>query len=68
VIVHHREAHPLIDLRIDAHDTAIAELRRVRAAYRPDVDYYALRARDPAHPPTHEDWLSHHGATGGARR
>jgi uncharacterized Ntn-hydrolase superfamily protein len=68
VIVHHREPYPLIDLRIDAHDTAIAELRRVRDAYRPYVDYYALRTRDPANTPTHEDWLNRHWTTGGALR
>ncbi len=35
------------DLRVDQHDGAIAELRRVHAEYQPHAAYYIERARNP---------------------
>ena len=45
-----------INLRVDLHDDAITELRRVHAGYAPYVDYYALRADDPANTPPQDVW------------
>ena len=45
-----------IDLRVDLHDDAVTELRRVYAGYAPYVDYYALRASDPANTPAQDVW------------
>ncbi|MCY4592321.1 MAG: DUF1028 domain-containing protein [Alphaproteobacteria bacterium] len=45
-----------LDLRVDLHDDAVTELRRVHAGYVPYLDYYALRARDPANTPPQDVW------------
>lgn len=45
-----------INLRVDLHDDAITELARVHAGYAPYVDYYALRANDPANTPPQDVW------------
>ena len=45
-----------LDLRVDASDDAIGDLRRVHAAYVPYLPYYHLRARDPAHTPPQDVW------------
>ncbi len=36
-----------VDLRVDLHDHAIAELRRVYIDYKPSIAYYEQRARSP---------------------
>lgn len=45
-----------IDLRVDMHDDAVTELRRVYTGYALYIDYYALRARDPGNTPTQDVW------------
>jgi uncharacterized Ntn-hydrolase superfamily protein len=45
-----------INLRVDLHGDAITELRRVHAGYAPYIDYYALRADDPANTPPQDVW------------
>ena len=45
-----------LNLRVDAHDDAVTELRRVYAAYAPYLPYYALRARDPENTPAQDVW------------
>ena len=45
-----------IDLRVDLHGDAVTELRRVHDGYAPYVDYYVLRARDPANTPAQDAW------------
>ena len=45
-----------IDLRVDLHDSAVTELRRVHAGYAPYVEYYALRANDPENTPPQDVW------------
>ena len=45
-----------IDLRVDLHDDAVTELRRVHDGYAPYIEYYALRARDPANTPPQDVW------------
>ena len=56
LIVMDRDITRDINLRVDLHDDAIAELRRVHAGYAPYVDYYALRADDPANTPAQDVW------------
>jgi uncharacterized Ntn-hydrolase superfamily protein len=36
-----------VDLRVDLHDRAIAELRRIYVDYKPSIAYYEERARSP---------------------
>ena len=42
-----RHIHPDIDLRVDLHDKAVDELRRVWGVYKKYEDYYADRGRNP---------------------
>jgi uncharacterized Ntn-hydrolase superfamily protein len=42
-----REDFPLVDLRVDLHPTAVAELRRIWDAYRPSVAEFVVRAVNP---------------------
>ena len=50
LLVVERESFPLIDLRVDWHDTPIAELRALWERYAPQVNDYLLRAVDPDDP------------------
>lgn len=45
-----------LNLRVDLHDDAVTELRRVYAGYAPYLPYYALRARDPKNTPAQDVW------------
>jgi uncharacterized Ntn-hydrolase superfamily protein len=36
-----------VDLRVDLHDSAISELRRIYTDYKPSIAYYEERARNP---------------------
>ncbi|MCY4502098.1 MAG: DUF1028 domain-containing protein [Alphaproteobacteria bacterium] len=45
-----------IDLRVDLHEDAVGELRRLWEAYRKYLPYYALRARSPAETPPQDVW------------
>ena len=45
-----------IDLRVDVHDDAVTELRRVHGLYAPYLDYYRLRARSPERTPPQDVW------------
>lgn len=42
------QSFPRVDLRVDEHDEPIVELRRIFEVYKPRIDYFALRASDPA--------------------
>jgi uncharacterized Ntn-hydrolase superfamily protein len=50
LLVVERESFPLIDLRVDWHDTPIAELRALWQLYAPQANDYLLRALDPDNP------------------
>jgi uncharacterized Ntn-hydrolase superfamily protein len=56
LIVHDRDEYPLLDLRIDAHPTAVGGLRALRDTYLPYVDYYDLRIKDPPNTPPPDVW------------
>ena len=45
-----------LDLRVDLHDDAVGELRRLFERYRIYLPYYALRARSPAETPPQDAW------------
>ena len=45
-----------LDLRVDLHDDAVGELRRLYERYRVYLPYYALRARSPAETPPQDTW------------
>jgi uncharacterized Ntn-hydrolase superfamily protein len=45
-----RESFPLIDLRVDWHETPIAELRALWNRYAPQTNDYLMRALDPDNP------------------
>ena len=51
----------IIDLRVDVHDTAVGELRRVFEAYRPYVDHYFWRSTDPTTLPPQDVWALQQG-------
>ena len=46
-----------VDVRVDMHETAVEELRRVYSAYRPYMPYYELRAVDPPVTPAQDVWV-----------
>ena len=50
LLVVERESFPLIDLRVDWHDTPIGELRLLWNRYAPQVNDYLIRALDPDDP------------------
>jgi uncharacterized Ntn-hydrolase superfamily protein len=47
MIVWGNRAHNEVDLRVDLHDRAINELRRIYVDYKPSIAYYEERARNP---------------------
>ena len=46
-----------LDLRVDVHEQAVDELRRIHAAYHPYMPYYELRASDPPNTPAQDVWV-----------
>jgi uncharacterized Ntn-hydrolase superfamily protein len=51
LIVHHREAFSWVDLRVDASEEPIAELRRIHGLFSPLKEHFSRRAVDPTLPP-----------------
>jgi uncharacterized Ntn-hydrolase superfamily protein len=47
MIVWGNRSHNEVDLRVDLHDRAIDELRRIYVDYKPSIAYYEERARNP---------------------
>jgi uncharacterized Ntn-hydrolase superfamily protein len=47
MIVWGNRTHNEVDLRVDLHDRAIDELRRIYVDYKPSIAYYEERARSP---------------------
>ena len=68
LIVYELEEYALMDLRVDVHQAAIQELRRVRDEYAPYIPrYYDLRVKDPERlKATPQDvWFAHQQAQTG---
>ena len=61
LIVYDLDDVPLIDLRVDAHATAVEELRRIHGLYAPYADYVKLRSEDPPNTPFQDQWAKDHG-------
>ena len=51
LLVYDREVFPWVDLRVDMHDEPIGELRRILDIFKPQIEYFGLRAADPTIPP-----------------
>ena len=65
LIVHDTEEYALMDLRVDAHEAAIRELRRVWDEYRPYIPlYYDLRVKHPDTVPAQAVWLERQALAG----
>ncbi len=56
VITHGHRDFGHMDLRVDAHDTAVDELRRVHGVYKPFVPYYEMRHERPDETPPQDVW------------
>jgi uncharacterized Ntn-hydrolase superfamily protein len=63
LLVVDREVFPRVDLRVDEHATAVAELRRIFELYRPLIDYFQERAVNPSIP-SEEEKLRSQGRLG----
>ena len=61
LIVYDLDDVPRIDLRVDAHATAVEELRRIHGLWAPYVDYVKLRAEDPPNTPFQDQWAKEQG-------
>ncbi len=61
LLIHDRHDHAWLDLRIDAHDAAVDELRRVHGVYAPYIPYYDLRHRRPEDTPAQDVWAREQG-------
>jgi len=46
-----------LDLRVDIHERAVDELRRLHAVYSPYLPYNELRASDPPNTPAQDVWM-----------
>ena len=65
LLVFDTQPFPHVDLRVDAHDEPVGELRRVFEVYRPFIAYYNERAGNPGIAPRTE-WLSAQGGASGS--
>jgi uncharacterized Ntn-hydrolase superfamily protein len=54
LLVVDREVFPRVDLRVDEHATAVAELRRIFEVYKPLIEFFQERAVDPTIPSAEE--------------
>lgn len=59
LIIYGQEDYPLMDLRVDVHQSAVEELRRVRDEYKPYIPlYHSLRVKNPDQAPAQAEWLA----------
>jgi uncharacterized Ntn-hydrolase superfamily protein len=61
LVIYDREIYPYYDLRVDAHDEPVGELRRVFELYSPLADYYYGRPGAPEQFGREEEWLAKQG-------
>ena len=47
LLVYAEQSFSRVDLRVDEHSDALGELRRIFDLYRPNIDYFSLRATNP---------------------
>ncbi|WP_207538277.1 DUF1028 domain-containing protein [Sabulicella rubraurantiaca] len=58
LLVHHRDDHPELDLRVDFHDHAVEELRRIHDEYSLYLPLYRMRAENPPSAPPQEVYVA----------
>ena len=56
LIVYDREDYALTDLRVDAHDDPVEELRRIYDLYKHYIPLYDIRAKQPDKYPPQQEW------------
>ena len=61
LIVYKQDDFPFMDIRVDAHDKAVDELRRIHTFYAPYTEYMDIRAKSPAKLPTQDEWARQNG-------
>ena len=47
LLVYGSLSYPRVDLRVDEHPKPLVELRRILEIYKPQIEYFSLRASDP---------------------
>jgi uncharacterized Ntn-hydrolase superfamily protein len=58
LLIHHRDDHPELDLRVDFHGHAVEELRRIYDEYKLYLPLYRMRAEDPPSAPPQEKYVA----------
>lgn len=58
LLVHSRDPYPDIDLRVDLHEKAVDELRRVWTEYKQYEGYYRRRGEHPRGAPSQESFMA----------
>jgi uncharacterized Ntn-hydrolase superfamily protein len=58
LVVHHRDDHPELDLRVDFHGHAVEELRRIHDEYSLYLPLYRMRAENPPSAPPQEVYVA----------
>lgn len=58
LLVHGDDEHPLLDLRVDSHPEAVAEMRRLHDEFVPYLDFYRSRWIDPANAIPQEQFVA----------
>jgi uncharacterized Ntn-hydrolase superfamily protein len=61
VTVYGSARSPLIDLRVDAHESAVTELRRIFDLYMQADEYYQSRSERPDITPPQDEWMRQRG-------
>lgn len=61
VTVFSDKSFPDVDIRVDAHETAVTELRRVFDLYMQADEYYRSRSERPDITPPQDDWMRERG-------
>jgi uncharacterized Ntn-hydrolase superfamily protein len=56
-----QESIPLLDLRVDMHESPVAELRDLFEFHKPLIPYYLMKARDPSSVPRAEAFIRENG-------
>ncbi len=56
IIIHSHRDFGHIDLRVDASEAAVDELRRVHGTYKPFIPYYEMRHHQPQDAPPQDIW------------
>lgn len=61
LVVYEADEVPKFDLRVDAHTTAVEELRRIHGMVAPYLEYVRLRSEDPPNTPSQDVWAKERG-------